>query len=219
MKMIKNSLKAASYAGVLQLSTLIKISFVIGSQMIWFSGANAIVPLSGAFGGILGSGLVFLLRQLLHLLFFKTVSLSFLAFCIPGLCASLYWASRHYSIRVLLPLTCMVLFIMHPLGAQVFVYSLYWLIPVALYFINSRSLFLQALGSTFVAHAVGSVIWLYTVPMTVNKFMVLMPLVLCERLAFALGMLIAYHVFSFIFSTIDSIEYKKLNTLENTVNN
>jgi hypothetical protein len=216
--MINNSLKAASYGVILQFSSLIKMSFVVGSHMIWFSGANAIVPLSGAFGGVLGSAIVFLMRQLLHLLFFKTISLSFLAFCIPGFCASLYWANRHYSIRVLLPLACMVLFMMHPLGAQVFVYSLYWLIPVALYFINARSLFLQALGSTFVAHAVGSVIWLYTVPMTVNKFMVLMPLVLVERIAFALGMVIAYHLFSFIFRMIDCLGYKKLNISENTVN-
>ena len=216
--MINNSLKAASYGVILQFSSLIKMSFVVGSHMIWFSGANAIVPLSGAFGGVFGSAIVFLMRQLLHLLFFKTISLSFLAFCIPGFCASLYWASRHYSIRVLLPLACMVLFMMHPLGAQLFVYSLYWLIPVALYFINARSLFLQALGSTFVAHAVGSVIWLYTVPMTVNKFMVLMPLVLVERIAFALGMVIAYHLFSFIFRMIDGLGYKKLNISENTVN-
>ena len=215
---MNNSLKAASYAAILQFSCLIKMSFVVGSQMIWFSGSNAIVPLSGAFGGVLGSAIIFLMRQLLHLLFFKTLSLSFLAFCIPGFCASLYWASRHYSIRVLLPLACMALFIMHPLGAQVFVYSLYWLVPVALYFINARSLFFQALGSTFVAHAVGSVIWLYTVPMTVNKFMLLMPLVLFERVAFALGMVIAYHIFAFIFSTIDSLEYKKLNISQNTVN-
>jgi len=78
--------------------------------------------------------------------------------------ASLYWSTRHYSIRLLLPIVCMGLFIIHPVGAQAFAYSLYWLIPVVLFFVPQRFLFLQALGSTFIAHAVGSVIWLYTVP-------------------------------------------------------
>jgi hypothetical protein len=45
-----------------------------------------------------------------------------------------------------------------------------------------------------------------------------MPLVLCERIAFALGMVVAYHVFSFIFSAIDSLEGKNLTASEHTVN-
>lgn len=202
--MIKNSLKAASYAGMLKISGLLKISFLVGSQMIWFSASNSVLPLAGAFGGVMGSGLVFLIRQLLHLLFFKTISLSFLAFCIPGLCASLYWSTNHFVVRLLLPIACMGFFVIHPVGVQAFVYSLYWLIPVVLYCIPQRSLFLQALGSTFVAHAVGSVIWLYTVPMTATMWIALMPIVLCERILFALGMVVAHHVLAFIFGAIDA---------------
>jgi|SRR5579862_297721 hypothetical protein len=205
MKMIKNGLKAASFAGIAKISGLMKISFLVGSQMVWFSASNSVLPLAGAFGGVMGSGLVFLIRQLLHLMFFKTVSLSFLAFCIPGFCASLYWATQHYTIRLLLPIICMGLFVIHPVGSQAFVYSLYWLIPVALFFVSRKNLFLQALGSTFIAHAVGSVIWLYTVPMTAAMWMGLMPIVLFERILFALGMVVAHRIFSFIFSAIDSI--------------
>jgi len=210
MKMIKNSLKAASFAGIAKISGLMKISFLVGSQMIWFSASNAVLPLAGAFGGVMGSGLVFLIRQLLHLLFFKTISLSFLAFCIPGFCASLYWATQHYAIRLLLPLACMGLFVIHPVGAQASAYSLYWLIPVVLFFASHKSLFLQALGSTFIAHAVGSVIWLYTVPMTAGMWMGLMPIVLFERIAFALGMVIAHRIFSMIFGMIDRVCMRKL---------
>src|SRR5438445_1804324 len=106
MKMIKNSLKAASFVGTVKLSGLIKVSFLVGSQMIWFSGVNSVLPLAGAFGGVMGAGLMFVLRQLIHLLFFKTISLSFLALCIPGFCASLYWAVNHYAIRIGIPLVC-----------------------------------------------------------------------------------------------------------------
>ncbi len=200
-----NSFKAASYAGIFKLSGLIKISFLVGSQMIFFSGVNCVLPLAGAFGGVIGAGLVFVMRQLLHLLFFKTVSLSFLAMCIPGFCASLYWSTQHYAMRLLLPLACMGLFIIHPVGAQAFVYSFYWLIPVVIYFIPHNSLFLTALGSTFVAHAVGSVIWCYTVPMTAAMWLGLIPVVLMERTLFALGMVMVYRVIEFIFGKIDSL--------------
>ena len=203
MKMLKNPLKVASFAGIAKISGLMKISFLVGSQMIWFSATNSVLPLAGAFGGVMGSGLVFFIRQLIHLIFFKTVSLSFLAFCIPGLCASLYWSTQHYVIRLLLPIACMGLFVIHPVGAQAFVYSLYWLIPVVLFFVPQKHLFLQALGSTFIAHAVGSVIWLYTVPMTAAMWMGLMPIVLFERVAFALGMVVMHYVISFIFGMID----------------
>lgn len=205
MKIIKNSLKAASYAGIAKISGLLKVSFLVGSQMIWFSASNSVLPLAGAFGGVMGSGLVFLLRQLVHIIFFKTISLSFLVFCVPGLCASLYWASNHYAIRLLLPIACMGLFVIHPIGAEAFIYAFYWLIPIVLYFIPQGPVFLQALGSTFVAHAVGSVIWLYTMPMTAGMWIGLMPIVLCERILFALGMVVAHRVLSLIFGAIDAL--------------
>jgi hypothetical protein len=205
MTMIKNSFKAASFIGMVKLSSFIKVSFLVGSSMVWFSGINSIVPLSGAFGGLFGACLLFLMRQIVHLFLFKTISLSFLAFCVPGFCASLYWATNHPIIRVWLPLLCMGLFIAHPVGAQAFVYSLYWLIPIILYAFSHQSLFLQSLGSTFVAHAVGSVIWLYTVPMTAGMWLGLMPVVIIERVLFALGMVVMHQVISFIFGTIDGV--------------
>jgi hypothetical protein len=208
MKIVKNPLKIASYVGIAKMSGLMKISFLVGSQMVWFSATNSVLPLAGAFGGVMGSGLVFLMRQLMHLFVSKTVSLSFLAFCVPGLCASLYWATQHYVVRLLLPIVCMGLFVMHPVGAQACIYSLYWLIPVVLFFVPRKSLFLQALGSTFIAHAVGSVIWLYTVPMTAALWMGLMPIVLFERIAFALGMVVMHQVISFIFGMIDKLSQK-----------
>ena len=206
MKIMARSAKAASYAAIFKLSGLFKISFLVGSQMIWFSGINATLPLSGAFGGVCGAGLVFLVRQLIHLFYFKTISLSFLAFCIPGFCASLYWTSHNIFIRLLLPMVCMLLFVVHPVGSQAAIYSLYWLIPIALYFVPRKSLFLTALGSTFVAHAVGSVIWCYTVAMTPALWIGLLPIVALERLLFALGMVVAHYLISYVFKGIDVLE-------------
>jgi len=76
---------------------------------------------------------------------------------------------------------------------------MYWLIPVALYFMK-KSTFNTALGSTFVVHAVGSVIWLYTRDTSVLLWHSLLPIVLLERMAFAIGMVLMHRIMNFLFS-------------------
>lgn len=92
----------------------------------------------------------------------------------------------------------MAAFIAHPVGSQAFLYSFYWLIPVAIYLMGRNSLFAQALGSTFTAHAVGSVIWLYANPMTPEIWLALIPVVLVERLVFASGIVLVYQIIAMI---------------------
>jgi hypothetical protein len=195
---------------------LIKVSFLVGSQMIWFSGMNCIMPLSGAFGGMFGAIAAFLIRFFLHTLLFGTISLSFLALCLPGLCASLYWATRSRLIHVVLPVICMGLFAAHSVGSQAFVYSLYWLIPVIIFYIPRESLFLRALGSTFIAHAVGSVIWVYAVPMIPVVWISLMPIVALERIFFALGMVAVHTIFELVcaYNLRFSIPCMKMRTFQ-----
>lgn len=187
-------IKSIGCAALIKVSSFAKFSFVAGSHMIWLSGPAILAPLVGAFGGVFASSIVLLIRMALHFLLFKKLSLSFLAFCVPGFVGSLYWSTRSSIIRVFVPLVCMGLFIAHPVGGQAFIYSLYWLIPVAVYFFGRNTIFMQALGSTFTAHAVGSVIWLYTVPMTATMWLGLIPFVAVERLLFALCMVVAYRV-------------------------
>ncbi len=123
-------------------------------------------------------------------------SLHYLAFYIPGFFAAAYWASSSSMlIRVLVPILCMIAFIAHPVGGAAWLYAMYFLIPVLLYFRSKNNIFSTALGSTFVAHAVGSVIWVYTVPMTVFAWLALIPVVIIERLLFAIGMTIFYRFY------------------------
>ncbi len=99
-------------------------------------------------------------------------------------------------LQLVLPAICMGLFALHPVGNQAFSYALYWLIPMAIFFARRyvSSVFLTALSSTFIAHAVGSVIWLYTVPMTSAQWLGLIPIVAAERLVFAVGATLVYAV-------------------------
>jgi hypothetical protein len=179
----------------IKISSFIKLSYIIGSDWLFFSCSSMVAPLAGAFGGLAGCNIVLLMRLIFHIMFFNIHSMGFLALYIPGFCASLYWATNSALVRLILPILCMILFIVHPTGSQAFVYSFFWFIPILLFFKrHKRSIFFEALGSTFVAHAVGSVIWLYTVPMTSAMWLGLIPCVIVERILCALGMVVLYKV-------------------------
>jgi len=190
----KSAMVCGSSILLLKLAGLVKFSYMVGTYSGFFSGMSIAVPLAGAFAGVLGSWTVFLARLVMGGAF----SAHYLAYCIPGLCASLYWAHANFFVRLLLPALCIVVFIAHPVGGEAALYTVYWLIPIALYFFPRKSLFFQALGSTLVAHAVGSVIWLYTVPMTATMWLALIPIVAIERLLFSSGMLITYRIVEFV---------------------
>jgi hypothetical protein len=174
---------------LIKTAAFIKSSYIVGSQILFFSGTSVAIPLLGAFNSPALCAAICFVRML----FFNSLSLSMLAFIIPGFCAALYWNMNHWSIRLLLPIACFIAFVAHPVGAQAYAYAFYWFIPMALYFVPNKNLFLTALGSTFIAHAVGSTIWIYTVPMTAQMWLGLMPLVAIERLCFATGMVVSYH--------------------------
>lgn len=186
---VKHITRLSGLGLLLKLSTFIKSSFIFGSHALFFSGVTMIMPLAGALGNPLDSVILFCMRLLLG----GSFGWHLLALTVPGLCASLYWNVHHWSIRLLLPILCFVAFIAHPVGGAASLYALYWLIPICLYFKSDKSVFLTALASTFTAHAVGSVIWLYTVPMTASMWHALIPLVIIERLCFATGMTLGYH--------------------------
>ncbi len=198
MEKAKKYIQSILWTSVIKTTSWIKLNYIAGLEMSWFSFAPIFMPLTGAFMGVFGSSTVFLMRLALKMVVCKSLSLSLLALYLPGYCASLYWATNTIMIRALLPLACMVFFVIHPVGSQAFVYSLYWFIPVMLYFYPHRSLLLQALGSTFTAHAVGSVIVLYTLPTTADMWFGLLSIVPFERCCFAVGMVVVYKMIMYV---------------------
>jgi len=120
-----------------------------------------------------------------------------ITFGLPTTCGTAYWSLwlggndnfkkkfMKFYLSVVLPLVCMLLFVLHPVGQRAFVYSFYWLIPIAAYGIQmfkGRSVLLISLSSSFIMHAVGSVMWLYFVPSVPEKWIALLPVVAVERL-------------------------------------
>ncbi len=112
----------------------------------------------------------------------------------PLALAALYFGMRKYKTLVaIIPLICMILFIMHPEGRQAWYYSLYWLIPIIASFVK-RSLVLNSLGATFSAHALGSIAFLYAFNLPAEIWIALIPIVFLERMLFACGIAVSYVV-------------------------
>ena len=105
-------------------------------------------------------------------------------------------------LQVILPLACFTIFITHPIGSHAILYACYWFLPPVLYLVKLfkqyNNIFFEALGITLITHAIGSILWLYTVPMTTEQWLMLIPIVAIERLLFALVSAGAYRVIDFI---------------------
>lgn len=179
----------------------IKISSFVGAATAGFSLSHCLSPLIGLLAGGIGAIAFFGIRTLLHIGIAATVPAFIFACHLPTLAAALYLSMLHktqYTIDfskklllALIPISCMVLFCIHSVGGAAWAYSLFWLIPLTTLF--TTNLFAHMLGSTFTAHAVGSVLWLYFGPaLTPAAWLALMPLVVLERLVFASGMFVGY---------------------------
>lgn len=124
----------------------------------------------------------------------------------PMLFAVYYFGTKRNKINIVVPLIAMALFILHPVGRQVWFFSLYWLIPVVVKVVPrfSKNLFAKSLGATFTAHAVGGAAWIYTIPMTASQWLTLIPIVAYERLLFASGIALSYLAVNAVLAKIDT---------------
>ncbi|MBI2039498.1 hypothetical protein HYT18_00300 [Candidatus Microgenomates bacterium] len=117
----------------------------------------------------------------------------------PTLFAVYYFANvakkGNYKPWILLvPLICIVAFIIHPIGRQVFYYPLmFWTIPILAYRFRNN-LFMKSLGATFTAHAVGGTAWIWAFNLPASVWNSLIPVVIAERLLFATGIAGSYIV-------------------------
>ena len=175
----------------LVLSQFFSLNEVVGVQLSSFTLFSAIMPLAGTVGfGF--SGLIYVVRSLFK--YMIVGSPLALVYNIPSLCASASWITRNKLVTIGIPALCMVLFWAHPVGYAASPFALYWFIPISIALNNRSSLFLASLQSTFIAHAVGSVIWLYIGNIPATVWLGLIPIVAVERLIFASLMTLVYSV-------------------------
>jgi len=187
------------YAAFISLISKLKISFIIGSKMAFFGASHCISPLIGYYSGATTTFLTFFMRTIIFALMSTSLPITSLFYHIPTLCASLYFATYTSTNNILrnrlamatIPILCFMLFYLHPIGNQALAYTFFWLIPLLSLLITHKNIFIHALASTFIAHAVGSVIWIYTIgPKTAAAWLALIPIVIIERVLFASGMVL-----------------------------
>lgn len=191
----------------------IPFSQIIGSS-IKFNLFDFYGPIVGGFvGSTLGVVTVFIM-QLFNWAWhgFATDGATLIRF-LPVLFSVLYFAKRTRWMLIV-PIVCMGAFWAHPEGRQAWGYALYWLIPIAMYFLHNKFIFVRALGATFTAHAVGGALWIWVFNMKAALWISLIPVVWKERGLMALGITLTFFLFNFILKTINEKTNFKLPFLK-----
>ncbi|MBI3952823.1 MAG: hypothetical protein HY336_02610 [Candidatus Doudnabacteria bacterium] len=174
------------------ISMQIKLTHLAGSKAS-FTGFDAFAPVAGAFLGPIFGAISVLLMEAANFLIHggQTHDAGTLIRFIPPIFATIYFA-RKTKWNFLIPLLAIVSFNLSPVGRSVWFFSLYWLIPVACYFWQDKSILVKSLGATFTAHAVGGAIWIHAFALPKIVWLGLIPVVAAERLLFTLGIVAAY---------------------------
>jgi hypothetical protein len=152
------------------------------------SGINIILPIAGAFCSFTGVSILFgFLLAAKAILFSLPITIG-----LPSFFGMASWACAqnksnqpavHYLINALIPAVCMAVFILNPTSRAAWPYALYWLIPIITACLSNSNPMLLTLQSTFVMHSVGSIMWLFLIPMTSAQWLALIPVVAIERLS------------------------------------
>jgi hypothetical protein len=183
------------------LALQIPVNAVIGSN-VSFTLFDLLAPTAGAFLSVpLGVVSVFLMALIDFFVKDSAFEAGPIIRLLPTLFAVYYFGRKDKS-NFLVPIIAMVLFWAHPTGRQVWYFALFWLIPLVGYITKDR-LFLRSLGSTFSAHAVGSAVWVWVVPMPAGVWISLIPVVIVERLLFASGISLSYLVLTNLLTTLE----------------
>src|SRR3989338_891094 len=122
---------------------------------------------------------------------------------LPMAFAAYYFGTKKRKLSIIVPLIAIALFVLHPVGRQAWYFSLFWTIPIITAFFRN-SLLMRSLGSTFTAHSVGGAIWAWTVPMTPELWIGLIPVVIIERLLFASGISLSFVAANTLLQKVES---------------
>jgi len=176
----------------------INFSKLMGAENQFFTLFQFFGPVAGAFLGPLVGVLSVLIAEVSsYLVLGKSFTLINVLRLTPMLFAAWYFGTKKDKISFLIPILAIILFIAHPVGRQVWFFSLFWTIPIIIKLLPKKygeRVFLRSLGATFTAHAVGGAMWNYIVPipMTSAAWVALIPIVIYERLLFAGGIAVSY---------------------------
>ena len=186
----------------------INFSKLIGADNQFFTLFQFFGPVAGAFlGPVVGVFSVLIAEFASKIVNHAAFDLVTLLRLTPMLFAAWYFGTKKSKASFLVPVAAIVLFIAHPVGRQVWYFSLFWTIPIIIKLLPKKygdRVFLRSLGATFTAHAVGGAMWNYIVPMTPGAWIALIPIVIYERLLFAAGITVSFVALNTLLDKLDS---------------
>jgi hypothetical protein len=174
----------------------IPFSQIIGAKGLQFSLFDFYGPIAGGFlGSILGMAMVLGMQLVDWAWHGFSLNAGVIITLFPMIFAVLYFAKKS-KWALIVPVLAMLVFWANPEGRIAWFYALYWLIPIVAYFFYNKFLLARALGATFTAHAVGSVLFLWVFNLKAAVWLSLIPIVWQERGLMALGICATYVVFN-----------------------
>lgn len=187
-------IKALAACFIVLLARSLPLSVIVGKWHATFSWITLVAPgISNHFG----FGWLSMLCVSQKMLLAPSLVLFLRRIPIASFFAARVFTQRDVVLSVILPIACMILFIAHPIGNQAWMYALYWFTPPLLWFMKD-TVWIRALQASFVCHAVGSIVWLYTGALPAGVFWIsLIPIVIVERIIVALGMVLCDRTLQF----------------------
>jgi hypothetical protein len=179
-----------------------KFTQIIGSN-INFSLFDFYGPIVGGFMGSVFGLITVLAMQIINWAWHGfAVDAGTLIRFLPMLLAVIYFSKKTKWILIA-PAFAMIAFWIHPEGRNAWYYALYWLIPIIMYFWHDKFILARALGTTFTAHCVGSILFLYVFNLKSAVWISLIPIVWKERGLMAVGITLTFVAFNYLLSLVD----------------
>ena len=183
----------------------IKFSPILGTKMKFSLSVFLGPTLAKIFGLRYGTGIIILthLIGLIAGVYKIKATKDFFTF-FPIMLAGFYFSKifRGDKKLILIPLFCILFFVLNPIGRQVWFYSGFWLIPILTSLFKNKldkilkfsvfKIYAYSLGTAFVDHALGSIIYLYLLKIPANFWIEAIPMTIIERLMIAAGIEFCY---------------------------
>jgi len=197
---------AILFAALFIVLTKTKMFPILGTEFNF----SLAVMFGPALGGLLGMGLgvatIILSQGIGTAIGIYTIkdTLSLMVF-FPILFGSVYFSRSFKGDKrmIAIPIVMIAGFLLHPTGREVWFYSLFWLIPIAVMQFKDRidallrhpvaRTYSYSLGTAFVDHSVGSVVYLWFLNIPAQFWVAAIPITLLERLLIALGITFSFH--------------------------
>jgi len=193
------------FAALFIVLTKVKLTPIFGTDTK-FSASVMFGPVISKFLGIgWGSGAI-ILSQLVGVVigFYKIKSIANLLTFAPIIAAGIYFGKmfKGDTKLTIIPIFCILLFLLHPIGREVWYYSLFWVVPIFIARFkpnldkvlknNIAQVYAYSLGSALTDHSIGSIIYLYLMNIPAEFWTMSIPFTFMERIVIAAGITFSY---------------------------